>query len=123
MRVCGNPPRLTGKKMMDHGVSAVAQASMWILIVVFALIMQVMPLLLILTLFNIAIGVSSTTMLIIIPAALFGMLLVACSIAEKRRKSLLPAPLPPRTNYPHPDEAMRHGVARMLPYLRRSRFH
>ena len=37
---------------MNHSVSAVAQASIWIMIVVLALIMQVMPLLLILTLFN-----------------------------------------------------------------------
>jgi len=108
---------------MDHSVSAVAQASMWIVIVVFALIMQVMPLLLILTLFNIAIGVSSTAMLIIIPAALFGMLIVACSAAEKSRKAKLPPPLPPRMDHPHPDSTMRHTAARVMPYLRRSRYY
>lgn len=107
---------------MRYGFSAVAQASMWIAIVILALIMQVMPLLLILTLFNIAIGVSSTAMLIIIPVVLFGSLIVACSIAERRRKSMLPAPIPLRANRPHPDEAMRHTAACILPYLRRSRF-
>ncbi len=107
---------------MDHSVSAIVQASMWIMIVVFALIMQVMPLLLILTLFNIAIGVSSTATLIIIPTALFGMLIVACNIAERRRKARLPAPLPVFTQRPHPDKAMRHSAVCMLPYLRRSRF-
>ncbi len=107
---------------MDHSVSVVAQAVMWIVIVIFALIMQVMPLLLILTLFNIAVGVSSTAMLIIIPVSLFGTLLVACSVAERRRRRMLPAPLPVRTDRPHPDEAMRQTAACMLPYLRRSRF-
>ncbi len=107
---------------MNHSVSAVAQASIWIMIVVLALIMQVMPLLLILTLFNIAVGVSSTAMLIIIPTALFGMLLVACNVAEKRRKTRLPAPLPVFTPRPHPDKAMRHTAVCVLPYLRRSRF-
>lgn len=108
---------------MDHSVSAVAQAVVWVGIVVLALIMQVMPLLLILTLFNIAIGVSSTAMLIIIPTALFGMLFVACSIAEKRRKERLPAPLPMFTQpAAHPDRAIRNTAACMLPYLRRSRF-
>ena len=107
---------------MNHSVSAVAQASMWIVIVVFALIMQVMPLLLILTLFNIAIGVSSIAMLIINPAALFGMLAVAFSAAEKSRKAKLPPPQPPRMGHPLPDSAMRHTAARLMPYLRRSRF-
>lgn len=122
MRYCGSSRAQMGSVIMDHSVSAVAQASMWIVIVVFALIMQVMPLLLILTLFNIAIGVSSTAMLIIIPTALFGMLIVACSAAEKRRKAKLPPPLPPRMVHPHPDSAMRHTAARVLPYLRRSRY-
>lgn len=107
---------------MQYSFSAVAQACMWVVIVVFALIMQVMPLLLILTLFNIAVGVSSTAMLIVIPVALFGMLLVACNVAERRRKRMLPAPLPARADRPHPDEAMRHSAACVLPYLRRSRF-
>jgi hypothetical protein len=107
---------------MHNSVSAVAQASMWIMIVVLALIMQVMPLLLILTLFNIAVGISSTMVLIIIPIALFGMLIVACSVAEQRRKRFLPPPLPVRADRPHPDEAMRQTAACMLPYLRRNRF-
>jgi hypothetical protein len=98
---------------MNHSVSAIAQAVIWIMIVIFALLMQVMPLLLILTMFNIAIGVSSTAMLIIIPTALMVMLIVACSVAEKRRKAKLPPPLPPR---------MRSTAARMIPYLRRGRF-
>ncbi len=107
---------------MGYSVSAIAQAGMWIMIVVLALIMQVMPLLLILTLFNIAIGVSSTAMLIIIPTVLFGTLIIACNAAEKHRKSKLPSPLPVHTQRPHPDKAMRHTAVCMLPYLRRSRF-
>lgn len=108
---------------MNYSVSTIAQAVIWIGIVTLALIMQVMPLLLILTLFNIAVGVSSTAMLIVIPAALFGMLLVACSIAENRRKDRLPPPLPPREGRPHPDMAMRSTAACVLPYLRRNRFY
>lgn len=95
---------------------------MWVVIVIFAMIMQVMPLLLILTLFNIAIGVSSTAVLIIIPVMLFGSLFVACSIAERRRRRMLPAQITVPTARPHPDEAMRQTAACMLPYLRRSRF-
>ena len=109
--------------MMNYSAVHIAEASIWILIVVFALIMQVMPLLLILTLFNIAVGVSSTTVLIIIPIALFGMIFVACSIAQKRRKAKLPAPLP--ANYVQQlqsKQALRHSAACMLPYLRRNRF-
>tara|TARA_Y100000588_G_C13505982_1_gene607325 strand:+ start:115 stop:456 length:342 start_codon:yes stop_codon:yes gene_type:complete len=109
--------------MMNHSAAAIAEASIWIVIVVFALIMQVMPLLLILTLFNIAVGVSSTAMLIIIPIALFGIIFVACSIAEKRRKDKLPAPRP--VNYVQQlqsKNALRHSAACMLPYLRRNRF-
>lgn len=107
---------------MNYSVSAVAQAVIWILIVIFALLMQVLPLLLILTMFNIAIGVSSTAMLIIIPAALMVMLIVACSVAEKRRKAKLPPPLPPRMGYPHSETARRSAAARMIPHLRRGRF-
>ena len=109
--------------MMSNSAVAIAEASIWIGIVVFALIMQVMPLLLILTLFNIAVGISSTAMLVIIPTALFGMIFLACSIAEKRRKDKLPAPLP--INYVRQlqsKNALRHSAACMLPYLRRNRF-
>lgn len=108
---------------MDHSVSAIVQAIAWIGIVILALVMQVMPLLLILTLFNIAIGVSSTAMLIIIPVALFGMLFVACSIAEKRRKEQLPPPLPRRVDRPHPATGVRGAAAYVLPHLRRNRFY
>lgn len=108
---------------MQHGFSAIAQASVWVLIVVLALFMQVMPLLLILTLFNIAVGVSSTAMLIIIPAALLGMLVVACNVAERRRKRMLPAPRPARAYAPQPANTMRGTAACILPYLRRNRFY
>lgn len=107
---------------MQHGVSAVAQAGLWVMVVVFALIMQVIPLLLILTLFNMAIGISSTTMLIVIPLALFGSIFVACGIAERRRRALLPSPQPPRMDNLHPHGEMRGMAARMLPHLKRNRF-
>ena len=108
---------------MRYGFSAVVQASMWVLIVVLALIMQVVPLLLILTLFNIAVGISSTAMLIIVPVALFVMLFVACNLAERRRKRILPAPRPTRAYAPPPANTMRGTAACMLPYLRRNRFY
>lgn len=109
---------------MNHSVAAMAEAGIWIVIVVLALIMQVMPLLLILTLFNMAVGISSTAMLVIIPIALFGMIFVACSIAEKRRKAKLPAPRPIfYVQQAQSDKALRHSAACMLPYLRRSRFY
>ncbi len=113
---------MTGLSVTRDGLSTVVQAGAWVVIVLLALIMQVMPLLLILTLFNIAVGVSSTTVLVIIPVALFGMLLVACSVAEQRRKRALPPPLPARNLAPHPDEALRSTAPCMLPYLRRRRF-
>ena len=46
--------------MMSNSAVAIAEASIWIVIVVFALSMQVMPLLQILTQINIAVGISST---------------------------------------------------------------
>jgi hypothetical protein len=107
---------------MQHGVSVVAQAVLWVLVVVFALIMQVIPLLLILTLFNMAIGISSTTMLIVIPFALFGSIFAACSIAERRRRAFLPSPQPPRMDKMHPHGEMRGIAARMIPHLKRNRF-
>lgn len=107
---------------MQYNFSTIAQVGLWILVVVVALIMQVVPLLLVLTIFNMAIGVSSSTMLVVIPAVLFGSIVIACCIAERRRRSQLPVPLPTRTGSVYPSGDMRNMVANMLPHLKRDRF-
>jgi hypothetical protein len=77
-----------------RGFSGALQVVLWILIVLFAFFMQVVPFLLVLTMFNLAVGVSSGAALILIPAAAFAMLSVACWIATKRTRNMLPEPRP-----------------------------
>jgi hypothetical protein len=55
--------------------------------------MQVIPLLLILTMFNLAIGISSAATLIAVPVALLGALLLAFVHAERRRRKWRPSPV------------------------------
>lgn len=71
---------------MNQTAFNILQIAFWASVVLFAFIMQVIPFLLILTMVNIAFGVSSTATLIIIPVAFFGMLISACLIVERHRK-------------------------------------
>lgn len=61
---------------------------LWIAILAIAFIMQVVPFLLVLTMFNLAIGVTSGAVLVIIPVAAFGMLFFACWIATRQTRKL-----------------------------------
>jgi len=78
------------------GVSRALQISLWLIVLVIAFVMQVVPFLLVLTMFNLAIGITSGAALLIIPVAAFGMLSFACWIATRRAKNLLPAQQKPR---------------------------
>lgn len=75
-------------------ISAVLQVSLWVVILLFAFFMQVIPFLLVLTMLNLAVGVTSDVALILIPVIAFAMFSVACWIATKRTRSRLPDPLP-----------------------------
>lgn len=106
--------------------SGALQVGLWILILLFAFFMQVVPFLLVLTMFNLAVGITSGVALIVIPVAVFGMLSVACWIATKRTRNLLPEPLP------QPGHTAPYGVAgaqdgqtahqRLIPILQRWRW-
>lgn len=81
---------------VGSGVSRALQIGLWLTIVIVAFVMQVVPLLLVLTMFNLAVGITSGAALVIIPVAAFCMLSFACWIATRRAKSLLPAQQKPR---------------------------
>jgi hypothetical protein len=107
--------------------SAVLQVSLWVAIVLFAFFMQVMPFLLVLTMLNLAVGVTSGAALILIPAAAFCMLFIACWIATKRTRNMLPDPLPQRTYiapYGAADgkAAAQSTYQRLIPMLQRWRW-
>ncbi len=103
---------------MRINLSSLAQFGMWSLIVVLAFVMQVAPFLLILTMINIAFGISSAAALILIPAMLFAMLIAACTIAARRRRWL-----PRQTGPAHPDVALRHTPVCLLPFVKRQRIY
>jgi len=60
----------------------------WIGIVLLALLLQVIPFLLVLTMFNLAVGISSGVALAAIPVCIFGMVFTACWIASRRTRSM-----------------------------------
>jgi len=70
-------------------VSRLLQLGLWTIIVVFAFLMQVLPFLLVMTMFNLAIGVESGATLVVIPVVAFGMFFFACWLATRhtRRRS------------------------------------
>ena len=78
---------------MQFRYASILHTAFWVVVIILAFVMQVLPLLLILTLFNMAVGVSSGVVLIAIPIALFGTLLLAFSFAEKRRRKWRPSPV------------------------------
>ncbi len=77
-------------------VSRALQICLWLTVLIIAFVMQVVPFLLVLTMFNLAIGITSGAALVIIPVAAFGMLSFACWIATRRTRNQLPAPKQPR---------------------------
>ena len=96
---------------------------MWITILIFAFFMQVVPFLLVLTMLNLAIGISSGTALILVPAVAFAMLSFACWIATRRTRNMLPDPLPQRTYIAPPGNGSAPLTVhqRLIPFLQRWR--
>jgi hypothetical protein len=77
--------------------SGLIRVALWIVILFVAFFMQVVPFLLVLTMLNLAVGITSGAALILVPAAAFLMLSVACWIATRRTRNVVPDPLPQRT--------------------------
>jgi len=107
---------------MSYSASTLLQAAFWVGIVILAFFMQAVPLLLILTLFNMAIGISSTVALVLIPVLLFATLTVACMLAEQQRSKMRPLPVAPDARRAPPETALRDTAPCLLPYMRRQRF-
>jgi hypothetical protein len=96
----------TAPENQVNRISTAIQVGLWIAILVVAFFMQAVPFFLVLTMFNLAVGISSGVALILIPVAAFGMLSFACWIATRRARNILPDPLPPQQTYIAP-----YGVA------------
>ena len=104
-------------------ISGTVQVVLWIAILFIAFFMQVVPFLLVLTMLNLAIGITSGTALILVPAAAFAMLSFACWVATRRTRNLLPEPLPQRT-YMSPTGKKGEPLTvhqRLIPILQRWR--
>ncbi len=103
-------------------LSDLTHGLIWTAVFLLAFFMQVLPFLLILTLINIAFGVSSTVVLVVIPIALFGMICLAGVAVERNRKKNwmkhLPPPQAPRSTF----VTMKEARANMVPHLRRGPF-
>ncbi len=78
---------------MQNRFSSIVHAALWVLVIILAFVMQVFPLLLILTMLNMAIGISSNAVLIAIPAAILGTLVLAFIFAARRRREWRPSPV------------------------------
>jgi hypothetical protein len=118
--------RATGKGRITRA-STVLQVSLWVFILLFAFFMQVVPFLLVLTMLNLAVGISSGVALVVIPAAAFGMLSAACLIATRRTRNLLPEPAPQPTYVASYGRSDGKGAAltthqRLIPMLQRWRW-
>ncbi len=111
------------------GVSRLLHAGLWITILVVAFFMQAVPFLLVLTMLNLAFGITSGVALILIPAAAFGMLSFACWIATQRSKNMLPPPLRHEQVYISPtgkqngDMSANRVHACLLPHFKKWRWH
>lgn len=73
---------------LTRTVPKLLQLGLWIAILAIAFFMQVVPFLLVLTMFNLAVGITSGVALILIPAVAFGMLFLACWIATRQTRKL-----------------------------------
>ena len=86
--------KATAAAVSVNRISTTLQVGLWIMIVMVAFFMQAVPFFLVLTMFNLAVGVTSGVALILIPAAAFAMLSFACWIATRRTRNILPDPQP-----------------------------
>jgi len=69
-------------------VPRLLRMGLWFGILAIAFFMQVVPFLLVLTMFNLAIGITSGAALVLIPVVAFGMLFFACWIATRHTRNL-----------------------------------
>jgi hypothetical protein len=116
--------RSTGNQVSR--ISGTLQVVLWVIILVIAFFMQVVPFLLVLTMLNLAVGISSGTMLILVPAVAFAMLSFACWIATRRTRNMRPEPLPQPTyvapySSGNPKGAPLTTHQRIIPVLQRWR--
>lgn len=108
--------------------SKALQAGLWLTILLIAFFMQVVPFLLVLTMINLAFGVTSGVALVMIPVVAFGMLSIACIIATRRTKRLVQPPLQRQVYIaPYDREGGKQMEARtvhacLLPHFRRWRW-
>ena len=109
--------RTGSKRNQTFRISTAVQVVLWIAILLVAFFMQVVPFLLVLTMLNLAIGITSGAALILVPAAAFAMLSFACWIATRRTRNLLPEPLP-RPTYVVPPGNMESKGARLTTHQR-----
>jgi len=72
----------------ERTVPKLLRMGFWMAILAIAFFMQVVPFLLILTMLNLAIGVTSGVALILIPVVAFGMFFFACWIATRQTRNL-----------------------------------
>ena len=111
------------------GISRLLHAGLWITILVIAFFMQVVPFLLVLTMLNLAIGITSGVALVIIPIAAFGMLSFACWIATRRTRNIVPQEhrrqiyISPTGGRQNGDMHANRVHACLLPHFKRWRWH
>jgi hypothetical protein len=109
-------------RFADISLSDVGYICLWVGVFLLAFVMQVVPFLLILTMVNLAFGVSTTATLIILPVALFAMICLSALAVERNRKKNwmkhLPPPLPEKSTF----VTMKEARANMVPHLRRGPF-
>lgn len=87
----GMAMQYTGVRPQDSPariVPKLLRIGFWASILAIAFFMQVVPFLLILTMLNLAIGITSGVALILIPVAAFGMLFFACWIATRQTRNM-----------------------------------
>lgn len=115
--------------MEEGSISRILHAGLWLTVLMIAFFMQVIPFLLVLTMLNLAVGITSGAALIIIPAAAFGMLSFACWIATRRTKNLLPPPMRHEQVFISPtgdqngDMNANRVHACLLPHFKKWRWH
>jgi hypothetical protein len=87
--------------------------SLWIGTLVVALMFQMLPLFLLVMVMAFTMGVTGPGLLIVVPAALFAMLLAACWIASKRITRRAPAWRPAQERQA-PKKPFRRGAVALL---------
>jgi hypothetical protein len=110
------------RKFLRFTLSDLAYGLIWTGVFLAAFFMQVVPFMLILTMINIAFGVSSTVILILVPVALFAMICFAALMVERNRKKNWMKYLPPPQVRKSTFVTMKEARANMVPHMRRGPF-